>query len=52
MRIVKTKPKQSTGATVLRWILLRHAAESLDQTNNGNTKRNTHWEEMHRLNQY
>ncbi|CAM2727403.1 unnamed protein product [Rotaria socialis] len=50
--VVKTKTKRSTAISVLRWILLRHVTQSLDQINDENTKKNALWEEMHWLNQY
>ena len=49
---VKTKTKRSTPISVLRWILLRHATQSLDQTNDEEIKRKILWEEMYWLNQY
>ncbi len=50
--VVKTKTKRSTAISVLRWTLLRHATQSLDQINDENTKKNILWEEMFWLNQY
>jgi len=51
-QIIKTKTKRSTGLSILRWTLLRHVTQSLDQINDENTKKNILWEEMFWLNQY
>ena len=51
-QIVNTKTKRSTGISVLRWTLLRHATRSLDQIDDENMKKKILWEEMHWLNQY
>jgi hypothetical protein len=48
----KAKTKRTTPISVLRWTLLRHVTQSLDQINDEETKKNILWEEMHWLNQY
>jgi hypothetical protein len=48
----KNKDKRSTAISVLRWTLLRHLTQSLDQINDENTKKNILWEEMFWLNRY
>jgi len=50
--VVKTKTKRSTAISVLRWTLLRHVTQSLDQINDEYTKKNILWEEMFWLNCY
>jgi hypothetical protein len=44
---VKTKTKCSTAISLLRWILLRHVNQLLDQINVENTKKNIFWKEMY-----
>jgi len=51
-QIVKIKTKRSTAISILRWTLLRHVTQSLDQINDENTKKNILWEEMFWLNRY
>jgi hypothetical protein len=51
-QIVNTKTKRSTAISVLRWTLLRHVTQSLDQIDDENTKKKILWEEMYWLNQY
>lgn len=51
-QVVKTKTKRSTVISILRWTLLRHATQSLDQINDEKIKKNVLWEEMYWLNQY
>ncbi len=50
--VAKVKTKRSTPISVLRWTLLRHVTQSLDQINDEHTKKNILWEEMYWLNQY
>jgi len=38
--VAKTKAKRSTAISLLRWTLLRHVTQSLDQINDENTKKN------------
>jgi hypothetical protein len=51
-KIVNTKTKRSTAISTLRWTLLRHLTQSLDQINNEDTKKSILWEEMYWLNRY
>ncbi|CAF3329492.1 unnamed protein product [Rotaria sp. Silwood2] len=51
-QLVKIKTKRSTVISVLRWTLLRHVTQSLDQINDEDIKKNILWEEMYWLNQY
>jgi len=37
--VVNTKTKRSTAISVLRWTLLRHVTQSLDQINDENIKK-------------
>ncbi|UJR07553.1 hypothetical protein I4U23_011841 [Adineta vaga] len=50
--IANTKTKRSTVISVLRWTLLRHATQSLNQIQDDETKKNLLREEMSWLNQY
>lgn len=51
-QVVNAKTKRSTGLSILRWTLLRHVTQSLDQIDDENTKKNILWEEMFWLNRY
>ncbi|CAF1466243.1 unnamed protein product, partial [Rotaria sordida] len=51
-QIVKIKTKRLTAISILRWTLLRHVTQSLDQINDEDIKKNILWEEMYWLNQY
>ncbi|CAF5026571.1 unnamed protein product [Rotaria sp. Silwood1] len=46
-QIVKIKTKRSTVISILRWTLLRHVTQSLDQINDEDTKKNILWEEIY-----
>lgn len=50
--IVKIKTKRSTAISVLRWTLLRHVTQSLNQINDEDTKKRILLEEMFWLNRY
>jgi hypothetical protein len=50
--IANTKIKCSTAISVVRWTLLRHVTQSLNQINDENMKKHILWEEMSWLNQY
>jgi hypothetical protein len=50
--IVKIKTKRSTAISIIRWTLIRHVTQSLDQINDENIKKNILWEEMFWLNHY
>ncbi|CAF1316141.1 unnamed protein product [Adineta steineri] len=51
-QIVNTKTKRSTPISVLRWTLLRHVTQSLNEINDDELKKNILREEMSWLNQY
>jgi hypothetical protein len=50
--IANIKTKRSTPISALRWTLLRHVTQSLDQINDEATKKNILWEEMYWLHRY
>ena len=51
-QIVNTKTKRSSPLSILRWTLLRHLTQSLDQIDDESTKKNILSEEMCWLNRY
>ncbi|CAF5023602.1 unnamed protein product, partial [Rotaria sp. Silwood1] len=46
-QVAQTKTKRSTVISILRWTLLRHVTQSLDQINDEDTKKNILWEEIY-----